>query len=137
MVGGVPATHGTEDQVTDRNSVIDRYIETWNEADEARRRTLIDQLWTEDGRYLDPLMAGEGHDGINTMIGGFQTRFPGVRLRRTGAVDAHHDRVRFAWEFFAEDGSAVAGGIDIGVVAGARLHSILGFIDFAPASVME
>ena len=46
------------------NSVVDTYIASWNEGDETRRRELVGQAFTDDARYLDPLMAGEGTDGI-------------------------------------------------------------------------
>ena len=124
---------GTMEQEVDLAEVVDRYIETWNETDPARRRALIERAWTEDGTYLDPLMAGEGFAGIDAMIQGFQDRFPGLRCRRSGEIDAHHDRVRFGWAFAPEGGPAVAGGLDVGVVAGDRLRSIVGFVDFAPA----
>ena len=80
------------------HEVVDRYIATWNETDPARRRELIERTWTEDGQYLDPLIAGEGQEGIDAMIEAVQARFPGYRFRRTSEIDAHHDRVRFSWE---------------------------------------
>lgn len=113
--------------------IVERYVETWNEADPTARRALIAQTWTENGHYLDPLMEGTGIDGIDAMLTGVQSQFPGIRLRRVGEIDAHHDRLRFAWELGPEGGPAVAGGIDVGFVAGDRLQSIVGFIDFAPA----
>jgi hypothetical protein len=48
--------------------LVDRYIATWNETDPAKRRDLIGRTWTAEGQYLDPLLAGEGHDGIDAMI---------------------------------------------------------------------
>src|SRR5688500_5020043 len=71
--------------------VVDQYIAAWNETDPEARRELIARTWTEDGTYLDPLMNGEGHDGIDAMIGGVQTQFPGYRFRRSGELDAHND----------------------------------------------
>ena len=112
--------------------IVDRYIATWNERDAARRRDLIARTWTEDGRYLDPLMAGEGHDGIDAMIAAVQEQFPGFRFRRTGALDAHHDRARFTWELGPRAGAPLAGGIDFATVAGGRLAAVTGFLDFAP-----
>ncbi len=118
--------------MNDTTTLIDRYIAAWNETDAPRRRDLIAQTWTEDARYLDPLMAGEGHDGIEAMIAGVQQQFPGFRFRRTGEIDGHNDVVRFGWELGPEDGPAFAGGLDVGVVADGRLRSITGFLDFAP-----
>ena len=83
--------------------LIDRYIATWNETDGGRRRDLIARTWTEGASYLDPMLQGEGSDGIDAMIVGVQERFPGHRFRRTGDVESHHDRVRFTWELAPED----------------------------------
>jgi hypothetical protein len=79
-------------------------------------------------------MSGAGHDGIDAMIGGVQTQFPGYRFRRTGDLDTHNDRVRFAWELGPEDGPALAGGVDFGVVSDGRLQTITGFLEFAPGA---
>ena len=49
-------------------------------------------------------MSGEGHDGIDAMIGGVQSPVPRLRFRRTSEFDAHHDRVRFSWELGPEGG---------------------------------
>jgi hypothetical protein len=113
--------------------VVDRYIAIWNESDPAARRELIAHTWAEDGRYVDPLMRGEGRDGIDAMTAGVQAQFPGLRFRRTSEIDAHNDRVRFAWELGPEGGEPLAGGVDFGVVADGKLQSITGFLDFAPA----
>jgi hypothetical protein len=66
------------------------------------------------------------------MIRGVQAQFPGLLFRRTSEVDAHNDRVRFAWELGPEGGPALAGGVDFGVVVGDRLQAVTGFLDFAP-----
>lgn len=113
--------------------IVDRYIAAWNETDPERRRELIARTWTAEGRYLDPLMAGDGHDGIDAMIAGVQSQFPGYRFRRTGDIDAHHDRIRFAWQLGPEGGLPLAGGLDVGVIADGRLAAITGFLDFAPS----
>jgi hypothetical protein len=112
--------------------LIDRYIAIWNETDAGRRRDLIASTWTENSIYIDPLARGEGRGGIDAMIQGVQTQFPGLRFRRTSDVDAHNNRVRFAWELGPEGGPALAGGVDFGVIAGDRLEAITGFLDFAP-----
>jgi hypothetical protein len=117
--------------------LIDRYIAMWNETDARRRRDLIAKTWSEDASYLDPLMQGEGHAGIDAMVKGVQERFPGHRFRRTSEVDAHHDRVRFSWELGADGGAIVVSGIDFGTTAGDRLRTITGFLDQTPAAAQQ
>jgi hypothetical protein len=115
--------------------LIDQYFAMWNETDGKRRRDLIAQVWSDNASYVDPTLQGEGHAGIDAMVRGVHQRFPGHRFRRTGEVDAHHDRVRFSWELAPEGGPPVVSGVDFGVIAGGkRLASITGFFDQVPAA---
>src|SRR3954466_14506656 len=92
-------------------NITSTYIAAWNEADPQRRRALVAETWTEDGSYLDPLMQGEGVDGIAGMIGAAQAQFPGHRFELSFGPDAHHDVVRFAWRLVNGEGGAVAPGL--------------------------
>jgi hypothetical protein len=83
----------------------------------------------EDATYVDPLMTGEGQDGISAMIGQAQAQFPGHRFTLSAGPDLHHDRVRFAWRLAAE-GDAVAAGVDFATVAeDGRLRAVTGFLE--------
>ncbi len=117
---------------TEVEQIVDRYLAAWNETDAAARRELIARTWIADGTYLDPLLSGAGHDDINAMMGAAQPQFAGLHFRRTSAVDAHHDVVRFSWALGPEESPALAG-VDFGVVADdGRFRSITGFFDFMP-----
>jgi hypothetical protein len=121
--------------MTDFADLADRYIAMWNETDAKRRSNLIEQLWTDNAKYTDPLMSGDGHAGIDALVQGVQQRFPGYRFRLTGKVDGHGDRMRFGWELGDGKAPAPIAGIDFGVVsADGRLQSITGFIDRIPAA---
>jgi hypothetical protein len=118
------------DATPDFTPLADRYIAMWNETDGKRRRGLIAELWTETARYRDPMLSGDGPDGIDTMVAAVQSQYPAHRFHRTGAVDAHHQSLRFAWELRAEGEPPFVAGIDIGeVAADGRLQSITGFFD--------
>lgn len=112
--------------------LVDRYIAAWNETDPERRGALIAETWTEDARYLDPVMQGEGHAGIDAMIEGAQARFRSLRFTRDGGVDTHNGRMRFAWALGPEGGAPIARGTDFAVVVGDRLASVTGFFDLVP-----
>jgi len=110
--------------------LIDRYIEAWNETDPVRRRALIARTWTADACYLDPLLQGRGHEGIDAMVQAVQERYPGNRFRRTSEVDVHHDRLRFCWTLSPEGGPPLAQGVDFGVMSSADLlAAVTGFLD--------
>jgi len=81
------------------------------------------------------MLESEGRKGIDAMVAGVHERFPGYKFRRTGAIDLHHDRVRFSWELAPAGGPVFADGVDFGVIAAdGRLQTITGFIDHAPAA---
>jgi SnoaL-like domain len=108
---------------------VDNYIASWNEADPARRRELVGRTWSEDGSYLDPVMAGAGADEIAAMIGAAQAQFPGHRFELAFGPDAHHDRVRFAWRLVGANGP-VAAGVDFATLAeDGRLRAVTGFLE--------
>ncbi len=117
------------------NSVIDRYIEMWNETDSTRRRDLIAQTWAEDATYVDPLVAIAGYDEIDSTVAGAQAQFPGFVFRLAGPVDSHHNLARFTWEL-APDGAdeALVVGFDVAVLSDdGRLQDVQGFLDKVPA----
>ena len=119
--------------MTTHIDLVDRYITSWNEPDSSRRRALIAQTWTDGVSYLDPVMQGDGHAGIDAMISGVQAKFPGHRFRRVGEVDTHQDCIRFSWELIPESGLALAKGADFGIIAeDSRLVAVTGFFDLLP-----
>jgi SnoaL-like domain len=119
--------------MTDVSTVVDNYIAMWNEASPERRMAIIAETWTDDARYLDPLMAGEGHAGIDAMVAGAQQQFPAHRFELSEGPDAHHDRVRFAWRLVGTNGGgAVAAGVDFATLGeDGRLRDVTGFLEGA------
>ena len=116
----------------DVTSVVDGYIAMWNETSPERRRAIIAETWTEDARYVDPIMEGEGPGGIDAMVAGAQQQFPGHRFVLASGPDTHHDRMRFTWQLVGENGDAVATGTDVAVVAeDGRLRDVTGFLEAA------
>lgn len=113
--------------------LIDRYLSGWNETDPERRRELIAAAWSEAGSYADPVLSATGHAELDGMLAAVQARFPGFRIRQTGAPDAFGNRFRFTWELGPEGAEAPIAGTDFGMVAAdGRLQSITGFFDRVP-----
>lgn len=104
------------------------YIAAWAEADEGKRRALLEKGWEDSGIYSDPTGETVGREALIRHIGKFLRRYPGHRILFTSAVDAHHNKLRFAWALAKPDGSKVLEGIDFGEVGSdGRLLSITGF----------
>jgi hypothetical protein len=115
-------------------AIAEHYLATWNEPDAKRRRTLVAQQWARDGRYVDPLMSGQGHEGIAAMIEGARAQFPGLGFTLRGEPDGHGAFVRFSWSLAPEGGATVAGGTDIARLDDdGRLVEVTGFLDGNPS----
>jgi len=117
--------------MADVTTVVDDYIAMWNEAAPEARRAIVARTWSDDGTYLDPLMSGDGPEGIDAMVAGAQEQFPGVRFELVAGPDHHHDRVRFAWRMVGGDGGAeLARGVDFATLSDdGRLRSVTGFLE--------
>jgi hypothetical protein len=111
-----------------------RYIAAWNETDEQARRQAVEELYTDDARYVDPMVEATGPEQIAATIGAVQQQFPGFVFRLTGPVDGHHDQARFSWELGPEGSAAPIAGFDVAVTDGhGRIRSVLGFLDRVPS----
>ena len=119
---------------TDVTRTVKRYFEMWNETDPARRRALIADIWSPVASYVDPMFTADGYEGLDTMVAGVHERFPGHRFLLAGPVDAHHDRVRWGWEFGEPGAVPLVAGVDFAVLAAdGRLGEVTGFFA-APSS---
>ena len=132
----LPTLHRLKESMMNAHTaLIDRYFDAWNETDAGRRRELISATWASDAAYLDPLLSGNGHDGIDAMIRAVHERFAHHTFRRRTEVDGFADRLRFSWELLTPSGVSIVKGSDFGIVEpGGRLQSVTGFLDEAPGA---
>ncbi|MEU4236445.1 nuclear transport factor 2 family protein [Actinoplanes sp. NPDC026619] len=119
--------------MSDFDTVVDRYLATWNETDPARRRAAIDDLCADDVRYVDPMAAVDGRAALDGLIGAVQQQFPGLVFSAAGPVDAHHEQARFTWNLGAPGEEPLVVGFDVAELdAGGRIQRVLGFLDRVP-----
>jgi hypothetical protein len=122
-----------ESNMTDPTTVARRYIELWNERAPARRRALLSENWTADASYVDPLMRGDGLDGIDALISGVQQRFPEFRFRLIGEPNGYGEHLRFSWGLGPDGVDSPIKGTDFAVLRDGRISRITGFLDQVPA----
>ncbi len=109
-------------------TVIDTYLQTWNETDAAKRGELIAASLGADLWYRDPLLEADGLDAYDQMIAAVQAQFPGLEMRRTSGIDAHRDLVRFTWALGAPGAEPTFAGLDVAKFDDdGKLHRIIGF----------
>ncbi|MEU4690804.1 nuclear transport factor 2 family protein [Actinoplanes sp. NPDC023714] len=120
--------------MSDFANVVDRYLAVWNETGAAERRKLIDEVFAEDVRYVDPMASVTGREAMDGLIAAVQQQFAGLVFSRgEGAVDAHHGRGRFTWHLGPAGGEALVVGFDVAELNGeGRIASVIGFLDRVP-----
>jgi hypothetical protein len=118
--------------MTDVQTIAYRYITLWNERATNRRREMLETNWTRDATYVDPLMSGEGHDGVDALIAGVQQRFPDFRFTLIGEPNGYGDHVRFSWGLGPDGADSPIKGTDFAVVKDGQIRSITGFLDQVP-----
>lgn len=118
--------------MTDLNQLVQDYLETWNLTDDARRDAIA-RLWSDKGRYVDPLVDVQGHDQLDATIAAAQAQFAGLTFSLHGEVDAHHDVARFQWGLGPAGQEPLAIGFDV-LTANeeGRIESVVGFLDKVP-----
>ena len=77
--------------MTDINNIARSYIALWNERIPSRRREMLATAWTADASYVDPLMSGEGYDGVDSPIKG--TDFAVLKEGRIRSITGFLDQV--------------------------------------------
>ena len=117
----------------DAASVAHHYIALWNETDAERRQALLDKEWTEDARYVDPMMQASGRTEISALVAGVHQRFPGFRFKLKGRADAHGEHLRFSWTLGPSEAEDLIEGTDFVRLESGRLCSVTGFLDKVPA----
>ncbi|WP_424810592.1 nuclear transport factor 2 family protein [Roseococcus sp. YIM B11640] len=112
--------------MSDASQVAEDYMALWNEADSGRRRAMLAKSWTEGAKLADPFARCQGHAEIDALIGGVQSRFPGIRFALTTPADGFGEFVRFSW------GAGPVEGSDVLMMEGGKIASVIGFIDKMP-----
>ena len=73
-----------------------QHLAARNETDYATRQQLIEQAFSPAANYQDPLMQGQGYEGIASMIAAAQSQFPGHRFTVRGTPDGYKQVLRFS-----------------------------------------
>ena len=113
--------------------LAEKYLALWNEPDADRRRRMIAELWTEDGRHilqppqeireiagqpgigLTAILEARGYEEIEARVASAYEHWVGSEgLSFRGRDDAERlgDVVKVHWEAVAKDGEVFAVGLD-------------------------
>jgi hypothetical protein len=48
--------------------IVQKFVNVWNERDAARRKLVVQSLWTKDGRHLMGVQDVQGHDALEQRV---------------------------------------------------------------------
>jgi hypothetical protein len=112
-------------------SLIDRYFESLNETDPARRHELIKQVWNAGGTFAYPGQEVKGWVPIDRDIEAVQKKFPGAKVHRTSKIELiKNSYVRFNWDFGEPSEETLIRGVDFAVIEHGKLDLVVGFFDY-------
>ena len=118
--------------------LAEKYLALWNEPDADRRRRMIAELWTQDGRHfvqppqeirriaaqpgigLTAILEARGHDEIEARVASAYehwVRSEGLSFRGRDDAERLGDVVKFHWEAVDKDGEAFGVGLNFLVLA--------------------
>jgi hypothetical protein len=127
-------TNITDNQATtiDLQAIVDDYFVAWNSTDPAVRSATIAAVYAAEARVCDPLVDVAGHDQLAGLFTQFHETYPGSSFRQRGAIDAHHQLLRWGWEMVDADGNVTLDGLDVALLdADAKLSFVAGFFGLA------
>jgi len=104
-------------------------LEVFGERDPARRRTVIAQIWAEDGEFTDSHGRSIGHAAIDQAIAVLHARLPDFVFQERGAAQAFFGVGRVAWGFGLPGQAPRVTGIDVIEVRGGRIQKLCAFLD--------
>lgn len=116
------------------SQVIDEYGAAWNVTDANARLALLEKSFAVGGAYSDPGPNDVASDrgGLVTVIGRFQSIFPGARIDITTGIDLANGHFRYGWKVVQASGSVSITGEDEGEIGSDGLIArITGFFDTA------
>lgn len=131
--------------------LADRYLALWNEADPERRRRMIAELWTEDGRHflqppqeirgiaaqpgigLTAILEARGYEEIEARVASVYEHWvgsEGLSFRARDDAERLDDVVKFHWEAVSPDGEVRGVGLDVLVLgADGRIERDYTFVE--------
>jgi hypothetical protein len=99
-----------ENAMHDPQTLADRYVAVWNEADEKRRRDAISALWVPNGQHFVEGRQARGYEELEKRVRGSyekNVRDNGNRFRAAPGARRLHDVVTFHWEMLPANGDTV------------------------------
>jgi hypothetical protein len=107
--------------------------EVFGEGEAARRRTAIEELYTDDCVLYVPPGVFVGHDTLDKFAGDLRATHPHFVYTPRGASQALHNAGRLAWGSGPRGEKAEHTGLDVIIVRDDKIAALYVFVDSRPS----
>ena len=106
-------------------------LEVFGERDSERRKSAINQLYTETCTFFEAHDQVIGRDALNAKVEQILREAPGFVFRLAGPAEVNHDLGRLRWHFGPDGAAPVVTGMDVAVFEQGRIRALYAFLDKA------
>ena len=106
-------------------------LEVFGERDPERRRSVINELYTENCTFFEVNDQIAGRDALNAKVEQILKEAPGFVFRLAGPAEVNHDLGRTRWHFGPNGAAPAVMGMDVAVFKEGRICSLYAFLDKA------
>lgn len=124
----------------DIETIVAKYVASWEQPDAGLRREVIAELWAEDAVYRNPIAEFHGRSGIEDAVTEAYDMFVTKGyVFRVAKVDSNHDVVRYTWEMtqVGDTEPEAVGTQVVSLDADGRMLCDHQFVDKAPEAMLE
>jgi len=107
-------------------------LEVFGERDSERRKSVINELYTENCTFFEADDQIVGRDALNAKVEQILKEAPGFVFRLTGPAEVNHDLGRVRWQLGPNGAAPLVTGMDVAVFEQGRICSLYAFLDKAP-----
>jgi hypothetical protein len=134
----IPARTGTdlfltsdEDSTRTIINLVEKHLEVWKETDPVKRLAVIQTIYTDNIRVIDPGAILTGYTEVSDFIGQLLQNNPGFVFRIAKPVEVHHHMAILSWQFGPLSKPYRISGQDVFSITDSRISSLLIFVDGA------
>lgn len=109
-------------------------LEVFGERDSERRKSVINELYTENCTFFETDDQIVGRDALHTKVEQILKEAQGFVFRLAGPAEVNHDLGRVRWHFGPNGAGPVVTGMDVAIFKEGRICSLYAFLEKAPGN---
>ena len=113
---------------TEIQTLIKQHLLIWNEKNQAKRDTLMNQVYAQNIEMIDRHFVATGYHEINGFVNNLQQKNPDYRFR-TIKLDTHHNIARLYWKVGSKAKPNAVSGMDLFVIQNGKIQQLYVFVD--------